>query len=499
MTTKTILTALLAMSCCYAEVKLPALIGDHMLIQRDVPARIFGKAAPGEAVSVSFRGQTVRTAADTLGRWEVWLAPMKPAPAEEMTIQGSNTIKVADVLVGDVWIGSGQSNMQWAVRQTVNAENEIASAKFPGIRLFYVPRKPSPVPVEDVDAKWIVCSPESVKEFSAVLYYFGRQMHNDLKTPMGLIHSSWGGTPIASWISGPSLTGTPRLAPFLTFWQDAVAKYPVNYSRYEQNLKKWEDSGAKGARPGLPLGPGSPHEPTTLFNGMIAPLVKYTIKGALWYQGESEAGRSQGHIYGDALMTLVDDWRRAFGQGEFPFLWVQLANFGSAPKNGHWMRVQEGQVKATALRGTGVAIINDIGEATDIHPKNKQDVGRRLALLARHVAHGQDGFVWSSPLYRQATREGNAFRVWFDHAGTGLKTRANEPVKGFIIAGSDGKFVPASAKIEGATVVVSSPEVKDPQAVRYAWDYNPEANLVNSEGLPASLFRSDDRDEVTVK
>jgi sialate O-acetylesterase len=227
--------------------------------------------------------------------------------------------------------------------------------------------------------------------------------------------------------------------------------------------------------------------------------VKYTIKGALWYQGETEAGRSQGHIYGEALMTLVDDWRRAFGQGEFPFFWVQLANFGNAAKNGHWMRVQEGQVKATALRGTGVAVINDIGEATDIHPKNKQDVGRRLALLARHVAYGQDGFVWSSPLYRQATREGSAFRVWFDHAGSGLKTRGDGPVKGFVLAGSDGNFLPATAKIEGATVLVSSSEVPDPKAVRYAWDYNPDANLVNAEGLPASLFRSDDRDEVTVK
>jgi sialate O-acetylesterase len=499
MSSKTILTTLLALTCCYADVKLPALIGDHMLLQRDVPARIFGKAAPGEAISVTFRGQAVRAMTDALGRWEVWLAPMHPAAPEEMTIQGNNTIKVADVLVGDVWVGSGQSNMQWAVRQSDNAESEIASAKFPEIRLFYVQRKPSSVPVEDVDAKWMVCSPESVKEFSAVLYYFGRQLHQDLKAPMGLIHSSWGGTPIASWISGPTLMANSRLSPFLTFWQDIIARYPANYTRYEQNLKKWEESGAKGPRPAVPLGPGHQHEPTSLFNGMIAPLVKYTVKGAIWYQGETEAGRSQGHIYGEALTTLVEDWRKAFGQGDFPFFWVQLANFGNAAKNGHWMRVQEGQVKAASLRRTGVAIINDIGEPADIHPKNKQDVGRRLALLARHVAHGQNGFVWSSPLYRQATREGSAFRVWFDHAGSGLKTRGNEPVKGFVIAGSDGKFVPAAARIDGATVVVSSPQVAEPQAVRYAWDYNPDANLVNSEGLPASLFRSDDTDELVVR
>jgi sialate O-acetylesterase len=494
-----ILTSLCTLTCCYADVRLPALISDHMLLQRDMPVRIFGKAQPAEAVSVSFRGQTVRSVADSLGRWELWLAPMTPAPAEEMTIRGNNTIKVADVLVGDVWVGSGQSNMQWAVQQTTNADSEITAAKFPDIRLFYVPRKPSPTPVEDVEAKWVVCSPESVKDFSAVLYYFGRQLHQDLKTPMGLIHTSWGGTPIASWVSGPTLTANPRLAPFLTFWQDAISRYPLNFSRYEQNLKKWEESGSKTGRPAIPMGPGHAHEPTSLYNGMVAPIVKYTIKGALWYQGETEAGRGQGHIYGEALMTLVDDWRRAFGQGDFPFFWVQLANYGNAAKNGHWMKVQEGQVKATTLRGTGVAVINDIGEATDIHPKNKQDVGRRLALLARHVAYGQYGFVWSGPLYRQSTREGNSLRVWFDHAGSGLKTRGNEPVKGFVIAGADNKFVTANAKVDGATVIVSSPEVPDPLAVRYAWDYNPDANLVNSAGLPASLFRSDDRDEVIIR
>jgi sialate O-acetylesterase len=421
---------------------------------------------------------------------------MKPAPAEEMTIQGNNTIKVADVLVGDVWVGSGQSNMQWAVRQTNNADAEIASAKSPEIRLFYVPRKPSPVPVEDVDAKWVVCSPESVKDFSAVLYYFGRDLQQSLKVPMGLIHSSWGGTPIASWISGPSLTSQTHLAPMLTWWQEQIGRYPENYSRYEQNLKKWEESGSKTPRPPMPMGPGNPHEPTTLYNGMIAPLAKYTIKGALWYQGETEAGRSQGNIYGDALMTLVNDWRRAFGEGDFPFFWVQLANFGSASKNGHWMRVQEGQAKATSLRRTGMVVINDIGEATDIHPKNKQDVGHRLALLARHTAYGQNGFAWSGPAYRQTTRDGDSFRVWFDHA-EGLKTRDGGPLKGFTVVAADGSHTPAQAKIDGSTVVIPAPA--NVKGIAYAWDYNPDANLVNGAGLPTSLFRSDDRDEIIVK
>ena len=471
----------------WGDVRLPGIISDHMLLQRDVPARIFGKASPGEAVSVAFRGQTVKTVADPLGRWEVWLQPLTPGPAAEMTITGVNTITVADVLVGDVWVGSGQSNMQWAVRQADSADAEIASAKFPQIRLFYVPRKPSPVPVEDVEARWVVCSPESIAEFSAVLYFFGRQMHQDLKVPMGLIHSSWGGTPIASWISGPSLVGNPRLEPFLTYWQNLILQYPVNASRYDQNVQKWEAAGSQGPRPAAPLGPGHAHEPTTLYNGMIAPLVKYTIKGALWYQGETEAGRAQGQVYGDALMTLVQDWRRAFAVGDFPFYWVQLANYGNAAKNGHWMRVQEGQVKATSLRNTGVAVITDIGNPTNIHPTNKQDVGRRLALLAENKG--------ASPLYRQFTREGDAFRIWFDHAGRTLKTRGDGPVTGFQIAGPDGKYVPATAKIDGVTVLVSSPDIPNPQSVRYAWDYDPGANLINPLGLPVSLFRTDENDE----
>jgi sialate O-acetylesterase len=470
-----------------ADVLLPGLISDHMLLQRDVPARIFGKAQPGEPVSVLFRGQTVRTVADPLGRWEVWLQPLTIGPAAAMTIQGTNTITIADVLVGDVWIGSGQSNMQWAVRQSDNPDAEIVAANLPQIRLFSVPRKTSSVPVDDVDARWIVCSPESVREFSAVLYFFGRQMHKDLKTPMGLIHSSWGGTPIASWLSGPSLVGNPRLEPFLTFWQNLILQYPANLARHEQTLKTWEANGAQGPRPAVPMGPGHAHEPTTLYNAMIAPLVRYTIKGALWYQGETEAGRAQGQIYGEALMTLVQDWRRAFGQGDFPMYWVQLANYGNAVKNGHWMRVQEGQVKATALRSTGVVVINDIGNPTNIHPTNKQDVGWRLAVLAQNRL--------ASPLYRQMTREGSAIRIWFDHAGKALRVRGIEPLKGFEIAGVDGKYVAATARVEGVTVLVSSLDVPDPRSVRYAWDYNPDANLINENGLPASVFRTDDRDD----
>lgn len=392
MKSKVLVSLLLGCAFSQADVKLPNVIGDHMLLQRDAPVRIFGHAAAGEAVTVGFRGQSVSTTADVLGKWELWLQPMKPAAPSEMTVKGNNSITVSDVLVGDVWVGSGQSNMQWSLQQTNNAEQEIAGATSAEIRLFYVPRKPSAVPVDDVDAKWVVCTPETVKGFSAILYLFGRQLNRDLKVPMGLIHTSWGGTPIAAWISGPALSANTRLAPFNTFWADVIARYPDAQAQFEQRLKKWEDGGKAGPRPAAPMGPGNPHEPTMLYNGMLAPITKYTIKGALWYQGETEAGRGQGHLYGEAMMTLVQDWRRAFGQGDFPFFWVQLANFGNASKNGHWMKVQEGQMKALALRGTGMAVINDIGEDKDIHPKNKQDVAKRLALVARHVAYQESGF-----------------------------------------------------------------------------------------------------------
>jgi sialate O-acetylesterase len=474
-------------STASADVQLPGLISDHMVLQRGAPVRIFGKAAPSEAVTVTFRGQTAQATTDPLGRWEVWLNPLTTGAPADMTIKGVNTITVTDVLVGDVWVGSGQSNMQWTVKDSDNADAEIAAANYPQIRLFYVPRKTSAVPVEDVDARWVVATPESVPGFSAVLFFFGREMHKDTKVPMGLIHSSWGGTPIASWISGRSLMGNARLEPFLTFWENAIANYPANSARYEQNVAKWETGGQQGPRPAPPMGPGHPHEPTTLYNAMVAPLIKYTIKGALWYQGETEAGRAQGNIYGEALITLVNDWRRAFAQGDFPFYWVQLANYGNATKNGHWMRVQEGQVKATALRNTGVVVINDIGNPTNIHPTNKQDVGRRLALLAENKG--------ASPLYRQFTREAGSIRIWFDNAGTALKTRGGGPVVGFQIAGADGKYVPATAVIDGTTVRVSSPDVPEPRSVRYAWDYSPDANLIGATGLPASLFRTDENDE----
>lgn len=485
-----------------AEVKLPAIVSDHMLLQAGVPARVFGKAEPGESVTVQFRGQThnATTAAD--GRWHVWLQPLKAGDAGDMTIAGKNTITVRDVLVGEVWVGSGQSNMQWAVRQTNNADAEARNANYPQIRLFYVPRKTTPEPQDDVEAKWELCSPETVPGFSAVMYYFGRDLHKQMKVPFGLIHTSWGGTPAQAWTSREALGRDAALAPILGEWAKVLDGYPEAFARFSKQMAEYEAAVKAGntsaRRPAMPVGAGHAHTPSGLYNAMIHPILPYTIKGALWYQGESNASRVQAPLYQRLFETMIQDWRDRWELGDFPFLWVQLANFAKAGSPSDWVIVQEAQAKTMRLKKTGMAVINDIGEPNDIHPKNKQDVGARLALAARHIAYGE-AITWSGPRFRQATAEapttgdrGGKMRVWFDSVGGGLKVRGGAgALQGFEVAGADHRFYPADARIDGATVVVSSPSVMQPVAVRYAWDSNPvNANLVNAEGLPTSAFRS---------
>ncbi|MBM3795336.1 MAG: sialate O-acetylesterase [Acidobacteria bacterium] len=493
--------ALLA-AVAMAEVKLPAIVSDHMLLQAGVPARIFGKAEPGESVTVQFHGQThnATTAAD--GRWHVWLQPLKAGDAGDMTIAGKNTITVRDVLAGEVWVGSGQSNMQWAVRQTNNADAEARNANYPRIRLFYVPRKTTPEPQDDVEAKWELCSPETAPAFSAVMYYFGRDMHKKMNVPFGLIHTSWGGTPAQAWTSREALGRDAALSPILGEWAKVLDAYPDAFARFSKQMAEYEAAVKTGntsaRRPAMPVGMGHAHTPSGLFNAMINPILPYTIKGALWYQGESNASRVQAPLYQRLFETMIQDWRDRWELGDFPFLWVQLANFAKAGSPGDWVIVQEAQAKTMRLKKTGMAVINDIGEPNDIHPKNKQDVGARLALAARHIAYGE-AIAWSGPRFRQATAEapttgdrGGKMRVWFDSVGGGLKARGgSSALQGFEVAGADQRFYPADARIDGETVVVSSPSVMAPVAVRYAWESNPvNANLVNAEGLPTSAFRS---------
>lgn len=638
-------------SSARADVKLPALVGDNMVIQRDVKARVWGWAAPGESVAISMSGKTAKATADAKGRWEVRIGPFEAGGPHEMIIAGKNRIVIKNILVGEVWVASGQSNMEWPLQNAAHGAEEVARANYPEIHLFTVTKATSLNPREDVEGRWVVCTPETAGSFSAVAYFFGRELNQTLKMPVGLIHSSWGGTPAEAWTSREALAADRGLKPMLDAFDRAAADLPSALREYEAAQAKWEeknflqDTGNKGfdlgyARPdfsdkdwqtmrlprpwesaGLaidgavwfrrvfdlpaewagkdlmltlgsiddfdityvngtkvgaighetqnywvaprkykvpgsvvragrnviavrvfdhfgdggftgsaadmsislsgaasvslagdwlykveiavepvkadystapvaPPGAGNQNSPTVLYNAMLAPLTMYSIRGAIWYQGESNAGRPR--EYQTLFPAMIRNWRAAWGQGIFPFLFVQLANYQARkpePGESGWAELREAQLMTLKEPETGMAVIIDIGEANDIHPKNKQDVGHRLALWALAKTYGVR-VEFSGPLYESFAIEGSRIRLRFSHA-EGLHTVDGAKVEGFAVAGSDGKFVWASAKIEGKEVVVWSNSVAHPTAVRYAWADNPAANLYNSAGLPASPFRTD--------
>jgi sialate O-acetylesterase len=495
-------------SSALANVKLPAIIGDNMVLQQDRKLPIWGWADPGEEVMVSVSWDTMSWAvtADASGKWMFKMKPPKAGGPYEMTISGKNVIRLKNIMVGEVWICSGQSNMEFAVRGANNAKQEIADANYPNIRLFTVKRTVADKAQSDCTGGWTPCSPETVPGFTAVGYFFGRDLYKKLGVPIGLIHSSWGGTPAEAWTRRGVLEADPEFKPILTRYEQAVANYPEAKKQYEQKLAKWKQAAAKAKaegtkpprRPRPPFGPGDPHAPSVLYNGMIAPLIPYGIRGAIWYQGESNAGRA--YQYRKLFPTMIKNWRHDWGEGDFPFLFVQLANYMQTkpqPSDSAWAELREAQLMALALPNTGMAVIIDIGDASNIHPKDKQDVGKRLALWALGKTYGQN-VVCSGPIYRSMRVEGNRIVLQFDYVGGGLAARPSGPLKGFAIAGADRKFVWADAKIEGDTVVVSSSDVSQPVAVRYAWADNPTCNLYNKEGLPASPFRTDDWPGVTV-
>lgn len=489
------LTLLAFAATLHGAIQLPALISDHMVLQQGIPLRIWGTADAGESVRVDFQGQSVATKARESGKWEVWLRPLSAAGPLEMTVAATNSITIHDVLVGEVWLGSGQSNMEFVLANANNHDEEIANARYPLIHLFHVKRVEADQPADDVVGEWQVCSPQSVPRFSAVEYFFGRHLHQSLHVPMGLIESDWGGTPAQSWTSHAALEADPALKFILDDWDRALANYPAAKQRYDQRIEEWNQAVAKAKaegtkppnRPPAPQGPGHPNTPAGLYNGMIAPLVPYGIRGVIWYQGESNASEAHAYRYRRLFADMIEDWRNRWGEGDFPFLFVQLANYKSSQ---WWPVLRESQTETLRLRNTGMALAIDIGESHDIHPKNKQEVGKRLALAALHVAYGKAG-EYSGPMFTEAVPEGGAMRVYFTHAA-GMQARDGGAVAGFTIAGADGKFVPAEARIDGETVVVSSAQVADPATVRYAWADDPVCNLMNQAGLPAVPFRSDE-------
>jgi len=493
---------------CSAEVWMPSVFGDHMVLQEGMPVPVWGTAAAGETLSVSIDGHTSKARADAQGVWRVKLPKMGYGGPYRLTVSAASGTKTfSDVMVGEVWVASGQSNMQWPLSLARNAEKEIAAANFPGLRLFYVERKTATTPQRDCKATWTQTTPDTAKDFSAVAYFFGRELHQRRGVTVGMIHTSWGGTSAEAWTSRPSLEANKKFAPILTRWDGLVQGYPAARAAYEQAHAEWtkarDAATAAGtevpAEPRGPVAPDDPNRPANLYNGMIAPLLPYAIRGAIWYQGESNAGRA--YQYRSLFPNMIQNWRDAWGEGDFPFLFVQLANYmerQAEPGESAWAELREAQTMTLSLPKTGMAVAIDIGDAKDIHPNNKQDVGQRLWYAAERVAYGNRGAEESGPLFASVTYSGGVARVRFSNARLGLKTMDSGPVKGFEIAGADYKFVWADARIDGDSVVVSSPAVKSPVAVRYGWADNPECTLYSGAGLPASPFRTDDRPGTTV-
>ncbi len=634
-----------------ADIKLPAIIGNNMVIQQGVKAHVWGWAEQGEIVSVTMAGQSAMDTTDAEGQWKVQIGPFTAGGPHEMVISGKNMVVLQNVLVGEVWVASGQSNMEWMLQNSANGTEEVSNANYPQIRLFTLTKAISLTPQEDVVGHWTVCTPEAARSFSAVAYFFGRELNQKLDVPIGLIHSSWGGTAAEAWTSRETLASYKELKPLVDSLEQALHYLPEALAQYKKVRTEWEkknflqDPGNKGlelgyaqvdysekdwelmdlprtwepagllidgvvwfrkvvnipetwagkdlklslgpiddcddtyfngvqightgletlncytvprvypvpdsivrtgrnviavrafdhtgdggftglpmdmslslpdldsialagewhykiemavepvqvdwsSAPAMPLGGGNPSTPTVLYNAMIAPLVPYTIRGVIWYQGESNDTRAR--QYQTLFPALIRNWRAAWGEGNFPFLYVQLANYIARkpePSESNWAELREAQFMTLHEPETGMAVIIDIGEAENIHPKNKQDVGHRLALWALAKTYNRN-VEFSGPLYKSYKIKGNKIRVSFSHA-EGLQTGDGGKVRGFSIAGSDGKFFWADAKIKGDKILVWSDQVKKPAAVRYAWADNPDVNLYNRAGLPASPFRTD--------
>ncbi|MGQ0614620.1 MAG: sialate O-acetylesterase [Planctomycetaceae bacterium] len=444
-----------------ADVRLPGLFGEGMVLQRDTKLDVWGWADAGETVTVELAGESATVVAGKDGRWSATLGPFAAAADLTLTVAGRNRLEIANVAMGEVWICSGQSNMQWPVSASEGAGE--ATGTDPRLRLFTVPVRAADAPATDVQGRWSAVDETSVPGFSAVAYWFGRRLREDLGVPVGLIQSCLGGTPAEAWTSREALASDPLLQPILASWAE----------------------GAAGRNPA--------HRPAGLFDGMIAPLAPYAMRGVLWYQGESNASRAE--QYRVLFPALIRDWRRTWGRGDFPFLFVQLANFGAraaAPGESAWAELREAQRLALELPHTGMAVAIDIGDAKDIHPRNKREVARRLHLVARDVAYGGEGMVCSGPRYWDHQVEEDRIVVRLRDAGGGLRASDGLALRGFAVAGEDRVWRWAEARIDGFSVEVSHPELSRPLAVRYAWADNPDGNLGNAEGLPASPFRTDD-------
>ena len=503
-----------------ADVKPNPLFTDGAVLQRGQPVPVWGTARDGEKVTVEFNNQKVSTTAAD-GKWSLNLKPLKEGGPFTMKITGDNAVTVNNLLVGEVWVCSGQSNMEWTFAKAHNANEERPKAAFPKIRMFTVKKNVSAKPLAEAVGNWVECSPETVNGFSAVGYFFARDLYQKLGVPVGMIHTSWGGTPAQAWTSLEGFGADPELQEYvaairkkLADYDAAAAAYPAKLEEFNSKAKEWQETVAKdhqqamnawseataqAKQAGQPLPPkpapaspqpkapplpdGGSGEPATLFNGMLAPIIPYGIKGAIWYQGESNA--KQPKQYRTLFPAMIADWRARWKQGDFPFYFVQIAPFNNQPPE-----IREAQFLTLAkVKNTAMAVTTDVGNATDIHPKQKEPVGQRLALAARALTYGEK-IEYSGPLYDSMVVKDGKILLSFKHVGGGLVAKDGE-LKGFTIAGEDKKFVPAEAKIQGSNVIVTAAGVPAPKAVRYGWENVPDVNLFNREDLPASPFRTD--------
>ena len=480
----------------HADVKVAGLFTDNMVLQQGIKLPVWGWADDGEVVTVQFRREKA-TATAQKGKWMVRLSPQKAGGPDTLTITGRNHLELQNVMVGEVWICSGQSNMEWPLSRSFAAQKDIEAADNTMIRLYTVPKLKAKAPVHNVPATWQVCSPTSVPNFSAVAYYFGRELQPARQVAIGLIHTSWGGSPAEVWMSDPVLNANPD------YQKNIVDAYPPAWRNYQKQLAAFEQEKAELQKQGKTTDKGPPWpiwRPAELYNGMIAPLIPFAIQGAIWYQGESNAGRA--HEYRTLYPDMIHNWRQDWGQGDFTFLAVQLApwdrnqkrsleQIAATPVASDWAELREAQWLATkALPKVGLVVITDVGDKDDIHPTQKVPVGQRLALAARGIAYGEH-ITYSGPVYRNMTVQGRQAVLRFAEIGRGLEARGGD-LRGFAVCGPDRRFVWANAVIRGNHVIVSHPDVLRPVAVRYGWSDYPVVNLWNKNGLPASPFRTDD-------
>ncbi|MFO0901690.1 MAG: sialate O-acetylesterase [Pirellulales bacterium] len=480
-------------SSAHADVKLPNIFTDHMVLQQKQKNKVWGKADAGEAVAVTIDSQTHQTTAGADGAWHVMLDPLPVGGPYELTIKGKNEVKIVDVLVGEVWICSGQSNMQWSVNAAYDPDLERLAAKYPKLRMVNVPQVGTQEAQWNFNGKWQVCTPETVGNFSAVGYFFGRQLHLTLDVPVGLINNAWGGSAAEAWVPRDVLAADPQYAPLLDRW----SMMEKTYDELSKKSDLTEDQ--KKQLQGLRGQMGGNHRPGNIYNGVLYSHIGYGIRGSIWYQGESNAGRA--YQYRELFPLMISHWRKVWGQGDFPFYYVQLADFLAErpePGDSSWAELREAQTMTMSkLPNVGEAVIIDIGEGKDIHPKNKVDVGRRLARWALAKDYGIQ-IPHRSPQYKSMEKKDGKIVLTFAHVDGGWRPfDVNEP-RGFAIAGEDKKFVWASAKIlPDGRVEVWSDKVADPVSVRYAWADNPVCNMFSGANLPLTPFRTDDWPGVT--